>query len=117
VTKDEQLLAFRGKCPFRKYIMSKSAKYGIKTFALVDPRTVYTLNLEIYLGVQPKGPYKISNASQDVVLRLVKSIFVTNRNITGDNWFSSMPLIISLKEKNLHMKIQCVKINEKFQKK
>jgi len=101
VTIDEQLLAFRGKCPFRQYILSKPAKYGIKTFALVDPRTVYTLNLETYLGVQPDGPYKISNASQDVVLRLVEPIFGTNRNITGDNWFTSMPLIISLKEKKL----------------
>ncbi|XP_060845772.1 piggyBac transposable element-derived protein 4-like [Rhopalosiphum padi] len=101
VTIDEQLLAFRGKCPFRQYIPSKPAKYGIKTFALVDPRTVYTLNLETYLGVQLDGPYKISNASQDVVLRLVEPIFGTNRNITGDNWFTSMPLIISLKEKKL----------------
>ncbi|KAL4126047.1 hypothetical protein QTP88_010279 [Uroleucon formosanum] len=101
VTIDEQLLAFRGKCPFRQYIPSKPAKYGIKAFALIDPRTVYTLNLETYLGVQPDGPYKISNASQDVVLRLVEPIFGTNRNITGDNWFTSMPLIISLKEKKL----------------
>lgn len=38
VTIDEQLLASRGKCPFRQY---KPAKYGIKTFALLDPRTVY----------------------------------------------------------------------------
>lgn len=85
VTIDEQLLAFRGKCPFRQYIPSKPAKYGIKIFSLVDPRTVYTLNLETYLGVQPDGPYKISNASQDVVLRLVEPIFGTNRNITGEN--------------------------------
>ncbi|XP_025203850.1 piggyBac transposable element-derived protein 4-like [Melanaphis sacchari] len=82
VTIDEQLLAFRGKCPFRQYIPSKPAKYGIKPFALVDSRTVYTLNLETYLGVQPDRPYKISNASQDVVLRIVEHIFGTNRNIT-----------------------------------
>ncbi|XP_050063261.1 piggyBac transposable element-derived protein 4-like [Aphis gossypii] len=101
LTIDEQLLAFRGKCPFRQYIPSKPAKYGIKTFALVDPKTVYTLNLETYLGTQPDGPYKISNASRDVVLRLVEPIVGTNRNITGDNWFTSIPLITSLKEKKL----------------
>jgi len=101
VTIDEQLLAFRGKCPFRQYIPSKPTKYGIKTFALVDPKTVYTLNLETYLGTQPDEPYKISNASQDVVLRLVEPIVGTNRNIPVDNWFTSIPLITSLKEKKL----------------
>ncbi|XP_008178411.1 piggyBac transposable element-derived protein 4-like [Acyrthosiphon pisum] len=30
VTTDEQLLAFRGKCPFRQYIPSKPSKYGKK---------------------------------------------------------------------------------------
>lgn len=101
-TIDEQLLAFRGKYPFRQYISSKPAKHGIKTFALVDPRTVYIFNLETYLGIQSTGPYKISNASQDVVLRLFEPFFVSNRNITGgDKWFTSIPFVISLKEKKL----------------
>jgi len=45
VTIDEQLLAFRGKCSFRQYIPSKLAKYGIKTFALVDYKIFYTSTL------------------------------------------------------------------------
>ncbi|CAJ1061405.1 piggyBac transposable element-derived protein 3-like%2C partial [Xyrichtys novacula] len=31
ITVDEQLVPFRGRCPFRQYIPSKPAKYGIKT--------------------------------------------------------------------------------------
>lgn len=35
-TIDEQLVPFRGKCPFRQYMKSKPAKYGIKMFTLTD---------------------------------------------------------------------------------
>lgn len=102
VTIDEQLLAFRGNCPFRQYIPNKPAKYGVKMFALVDAKTAYTINLETYVGMQPAGPYQQSNSSQEIVLRLVEPICGTNRNITGDNWFSSIPLANKLlREKKL----------------
>ncbi|XP_053956251.1 piggyBac transposable element-derived protein 4-like [Anastrepha ludens] len=39
LTVDEQLLAFRGRCAFKQYIPSKPAKFGIKTFAMVDAKT------------------------------------------------------------------------------
>lgn len=42
MTLDEQLVAFRGRCPFKQYIPSKRAKYGIKIWALVDCSTFYT---------------------------------------------------------------------------
>nr|CAH7728882.1 unnamed protein product [Callosobruchus chinensis] len=57
LTFDEQLVAFRGKCPFRQYLPSKPAKYGIKIFALVDTKNAYACNLEIYAGKQPEGPF------------------------------------------------------------
>ena len=31
---DEQLLCFRGRCPFRQYIPSKPGKYGIKIWTI-----------------------------------------------------------------------------------
>ena len=37
---DEQLLAFRGHCPFRQYMPSKPAKYGIKCL-LCDSKTKF----------------------------------------------------------------------------
>ena len=101
VTIDEKLEGFRGKCPFRQYIPSKPNKYGIKIFAMVDAKVLYTLNLEIYAGKQPEGPYNVSNAASDVVLRLARPIFNSGRNITADNWFTSIELIKKLKEKKL----------------
>ncbi|CAH2009352.1 unnamed protein product, partial [Acanthoscelides obtectus] len=46
LTIDEQLLAFRGRAAFRQHIPNKPSKYGIKTFALVDAKTAYTMKLE-----------------------------------------------------------------------
>ncbi|XP_044745207.1 piggyBac transposable element-derived protein 4-like [Coccinella septempunctata] len=96
LTVDEQLLAFRGRCGFKQFIPSKPAKYGIKMFALVDAKTSYTMNLETYVGLQPEGPYKLNNSGEEIVLRLVQPIAGTNRNVTGDNWFSSVPLVEKL---------------------
>lgn len=98
LTLDEQLVAFRGNCPFRVYMPNKPAKYGLKVFALVSTSNFYATNLEVYVGKQPDGPYKVSNSCSDVVRRLVEPVIGTNRNITCDNWFSSVPLIIQLRE-------------------
>lgn len=90
MTLDEQLLAFRGRCSFRQYIPSKPAKYGIKVFALVDVHYPYTFNLEIYAGLQPEGPFRLSNERHDVVMRMSRPVLGKNMNITMDNWFSSL---------------------------
>lgn len=75
------------------YIPNKPAKYGVKIFALVCAKSMYTLNLEVYTGKQPDGsPLQLSNSAEDVVLRMVKPIEGTNRNVTGDNWFTSISL-------------------------
>ena len=100
-TIDEQLVAFRGRCSFRQYIPSKPAKYGIKIFTLADAKTMYTLPMEIYTGTQPKGPYMVSNSALDVVMRLVQPIEGSGRNVTADNWFSSVPFARRLLEKKL----------------
>lgn len=96
LTIDEQLLAFRGRCSFKQYIPSKPAKYGVKVFALVDCRTTYTINLEPYVGRQPDGPFQMNNSAEEIVLRLVEPVQGSNRNITGDNWFTSLPLARTL---------------------
>lgn len=91
-TIDEMLHPFRGRCGFIQYIPSKPAKYGIKMYALCDAKSFYTANLEIYCGKQPDGPFGSSNSPIDVVKRLVTPIENTNRNLTVDNWYTSVPL-------------------------
>lgn len=45
-----QLLALRGKCPFRIYIPNKPAKYGITIIMANDVKTKYLLAEIPYLG-------------------------------------------------------------------
>lgn len=101
VTIDEKLEGFRGRCNFRQYIPSKPNKYGIKIYALVDSQVFYLYNLEVYAGLQPEGMYQISNKPTDVVLRLSQPIYGSGRNITADNWFTSIELVEQLRSKSL----------------
>lgn len=60
--------------------------------------------MEMYVGKQPDGQYKISNTATDVVMRLVEPIKGSGRNITADNWFSTIPLARKL----LQARLTCV---------
>ncbi|UYV66526.1 hypothetical protein LAZ67_4001961 [Cordylochernes scorpioides] len=95
LTIDEKLIPFRGKCNFRQYIPNKPAKYGLKIYMMSDAHTFYTVNMEPYVG-NNRGPFYKSNASDDVVKRLVEPVSGTKRNITTDNWYTSFPLAQSL---------------------
>lgn len=94
---DEMLVGFRGRCRFKMYIPSKPEKYGIKIMALTDARTQYLYNAYIYAGKDSDGrgltmeERKLNKPTQSVI-RLAKCLYNSNRNITADNWFSSVEL-------------------------
>lgn len=105
-TIDEMLVAFRGRCGFKMYMPSKPAKYGLKMQRLADARTCYVYNTYLYCGKGCDGMYlsedeKKYNIPTQAVLRLCKPIFGTNRNITTDNWYTSIELANVLKNKQL----------------
>lgn len=95
---DEMLVAFRERCHFKVYIPSKANKYGLKIMALTDAKNSYFYNGYIYCGKGSDGNLlsdeekKLSVPSQSVI-RLTKPIHNTGRNVTADNWFSSMELV------------------------
>ena len=84
LTIDEQLLGFRGRCPFRIYIANKPAKYGIKLIMVCDSRTNYKLNAMPYLGKHTQPPHGMS-LGQYVTTKLVAPYANNKRNVTGDN--------------------------------
>lgn len=49
-TIDEQLVGFRGRCPFKMYIPSKPNKYGIKIVMCCDSKTAFVIDTEVYIG-------------------------------------------------------------------
>ncbi|KAJ8968179.1 hypothetical protein NQ314_002438 [Rhamnusium bicolor] len=111
VTIDEMLESFRGRCRFRQYIVNKPAKYGIKIYALVDSRTFFTSNLEMYAGKQPEGPFQVKNDAASVVMPLIEPS-KTGRNVTTDNYFTSVLLANTLMENHRLTLIGTVRKNK-----
>nr|CAI5866085.1 unnamed protein product [Callosobruchus analis] len=83
MTIDEQLLVFRGKCPFRMYIPNKPAKYGIKIVMVCDTAAPY-LGKKTNTEGLPLAEYFVKS-----VLQPFEGSF---RNLTMDNWFTSVSL-------------------------
>lgn len=98
VTVDEQLVAYRGKCPFRQYIPSKPAKYGIKIWALCDSNTNYAWSMQVYTG-RNRNCVPEKNQGMRVVLELAEGL--KGRNITCDNFFTTYDLAVELLKKKM----------------
>ena len=82
VTIDEMLPGFRDKCGFRQYILSKSNKYSIKFFAMVNSKVFYTGSLELYAS----NTSLISNKPVDIIRRLTEALYskdIIVEQITG----------------------------------
>ena len=100
VTVDEQLVTYRGRCPFKQYIASKPGKYGIKFWMLSDSKTSYVSRLQVYIGRQ-EAQAREKNQGERVVLDLCAGLKGSGRNITCDNFFTSMQLLQKLKRDKL----------------
>ena len=97
---DEQLVAFRGRCSFRQYIPSKPAKYGIKIWWCCDAQTSYPLNGQVYLGKQPDQPREVGQGAR-VFKDMVAPWYRSGKNVTADNFFTSIPLAEDLLQNGL----------------
>nr|XP_022911031.1 uncharacterized protein LOC111422056 [Onthophagus taurus] len=101
-TIDEMLVSFRGRCRWKKYMPNKPCKYGLEIKCLTVGATSYLYNAYLYTGKNSDGngltheERKLLVPTQ-CVLRLAKPIMTTNRNITADNYFSSIEVCIELR--------------------
>ena len=99
VTIDEQLLPSKARCPFTQYIASKPDKFGQKFFLCVDVDSKYLLNGFPYLGKDPNRPTN-ERLADHVVMKLMEPYLGKGRNVTTDNFFTSMALAEQLKSKH-----------------
>lgn len=113
VTIDEMMFGFKGKCGFKQYLPMKPQSYGLKAFALVDSEIFYTSAIEIYTGKQQPGPFFIDNKPATVVKPISASILGTGRNITIDNWFSSIGVIDELQKEHRTTVVVTIKKNKR----
>ncbi|XP_028260881.1 piggyBac transposable element-derived protein 4-like [Parambassis ranga] len=100
VTVDEQLVPFRGRCPFRQYMPSKPAKYGIKSWVACDAKSSYAWKMQVYTGkLTSGGPEK--NQGMRVVLDVTEGL--RGHNVTCDNFFTSYELGQQLLKRKITM--------------
>lgn len=95
VTVDEQLFSTKVRCRFLQYIANKPDKFGIKFWLCVDVDSKFVLNGFPYLGKDESRPQNQS-LGESVVMRLVEPFANAGRNVTTDNFFTSLSLANNL---------------------
>ena len=79
---DEAIVPWRGRVLFRVYIKNKPTKWGIKLYELCESTSGYVYNLEVFC----RAP-GVSNASGEVVKRLLEPIANEGRTVYMDNYY------------------------------
>ena len=114
LTVDEQLLEFHGRVAFRQYIKTKPGKFGVKIFWINDSSSSYALRGIVYTGSQTlENKTTDEPFSQSLTLKLTEPFTNENRNVTCDNWFTSVPLAKKLLEKKTTL-LGTIRSNRKF---
>ncbi|CAM4732750.1 unnamed protein product [Leuciscus chuanchicus] len=91
ITVDEQLFPSKTRCCFLQYIATKPDKFGIKFWVACDLKSKYICNVLPYLGKDPSRPSG-ERLSENVVMRLMEPFLDKGRNVTTDNFFTSLSL-------------------------
>lgn len=99
ITIDEQLFPCKTRCCFLQYIATKPDKFGIKFWVACDLKTKYVCNILPYLGKDPTRP-RGERVSESVVMRLMEPFLDKGRNVTTDNFFTSLSLAKRLFSRN-----------------
>ena len=95
---DEQLLPSKATCPFTQYIANKPDKFGIKFWLLVCVTSKYIVNGYPYTGSDSLRN-KNQSVGEHVVSRLMEHLLRKGKNVTTDNYFTSLKLAASLQAK------------------
>ncbi|KAL3268790.1 hypothetical protein HHI36_007887, partial [Cryptolaemus montrouzieri] len=48
-------------------------------------------NFEVYAGLQPEGPFRVSNQVPEITYRNLEPLYGLGCNVSMDNWFTSVP--------------------------
>jgi hypothetical protein len=93
---DEQLFPTKARCRFTQYMGNKPDKFGIKFWMLAEVDSKYFLCGIPYLGKDENRMGK--TLAEHVVLQLLQNYTMKGYNVTADNFFSQLPLIITLRK-------------------
>lgn len=96
---DEQLFPMKTRCRFIQFMPNKPDKYGVKFWMIVDVERRFLVNAFPYLGKDDQRPSN-ERLSDSVVMNLTKPFLGKGRNVTCDNYFTSVNLCKELTKKN-----------------
>ncbi|UJR12827.1 hypothetical protein I4U23_005296 [Adineta vaga] len=95
---DESMIKFKGKSSLKQYLPLKPIKRGYKVWCLADSLTGYLYNFDIYTGKQETRQGALG---ESVVLQLINNLNLVNHQLFFDNFFTSIPLLLQLKQKKI----------------
>ena len=98
-TVDQSLLGLRGRCSFKQCISNKPSKYSIKEYVLADHKPFYSISSKIYVGAGTRIPGLPVPTS--AVMDVIQPISGTNKNLTTDDYYTSIFLAENQKTNNL----------------
>lgn len=98
---DEMMIPFKGRSSLKQYLPKKPKKWGYKMWVRAGI-SGYVYCFELYQGASGINPaVSACGAAGDVVLRLTHDLHGKNYKVYADNFFTSVPLVLKLKEKEL----------------
>lgn len=92
ITVDEQLFPTKRLCKFTQCQVNKSDQFAIQVWLAVDVILKYLINGFPYFQNYETRPTKQS-LLKSVVIRLLTSFYAKEKNITMDNFFTSVALV------------------------
>ena len=92
------LYPYRGRCRYRQYMPSKPARHGLKFWLACDSENYYCCNLQFYCG---KDETRDLPLGEHVVLSLTDFLKNSGRNVTCDNFFTSLTLAQKLRVRGM----------------
>ncbi|XP_068222576.1 uncharacterized protein [Palaemon carinicauda] len=98
ITIDEQLFPSKARCPITQFMASKPDKYGQKYWLAVDKENKYLVNGFPYVGKEEHRPIE-ERVADYVIMRPMDPYLNKGRNVTTDNYFTSVNLAKQLKKK------------------
>lgn len=98
VSIDESMVAFKGRTSLKQYMPMKPIKRGFKVWALACSVTGYLFSFDVYQGKE--GPCE-DTLGERVIMKLARPLENRGFCIYFDNFFTTIPLMEKLSNKNL----------------
>ena len=97
---DEAMIKFKGRSSMKQYMPKKPIKRGFKVWVRGDAINGYVSELEVYAGKTTEKGEK--GLGKNVVEKLTDKLKGKHHHIYFDNFFTSIPLLLSLTQNKLY---------------